>query len=426
MNKKRILQIILVVLIIILIGLLIWFFLRPQTDITAPEPGTGEPIIETPGGGGTIPETPLPGTGGETGGETGGISTPTPETPTPSTGSISYGNLSLLFKPILRQVSTEPIAGSTIFNKGGRQFIRFTDRATGHIFETDAEIIKLSQITNTTVPKVYEAIWQKNGEGAIYRYLRSNGNIASFAGTIRTSGGGEFRGQFLEDNISGLAVSEGDNSLLYFLTNNLGQNSLVSSSFFGTNKSIIWSSPLSEWLPIVSQNGNLAVISKASGTSQGSLITLDKSGNIKNYLLTGIYGLSASISPDATGAIYSSSKTSDINLWVKNKDSSPKNLLLKTLGEKCVWRDSVYVFCAIPENIPSGEYPDDWYQGTKSFKDEIYLINTDTGVVNYLINLSREANVDFDVDLMGVSPDKRFLTLRNKNNLILWSLQVSK
>ncbi len=429
-KNKKILKIILIILTIILIGLLIWLFLLK--DIISPRVDPSDDpsqIVEPPRPGGIVPEPPIspitpPQTDIPTLGTPGTPSTPGVGLPAFTPTDLISGYASLLFEPTLRRVSNEPIAGSVIFNKGGRQFIRFTDRATGHIYETDAEIINLNKISNTTVPKIYEAIWQGSGEGAVYRFIRPNGNIASFAGTIRETGNGEFRGQFLPDNISSLSVSKTDSALLYVEKNLSGFGSLIIASFFGNNKNELWTSPLSEWLPIFSKNGTPALVSKASETSPGSLVVFNRQGSIREYLVSGIYGLSSSLSPNSTRAIYSDSRSKPIRLWLKVSGESPRAIGLKTLGEKCAWQNEKIVFCAIPETLPTGEYPDEWYQGVISFKDEIYVIDVDSGVFNQLINLSRASGSNFDVDLIEVSENGKFLTLRNKNDLILWSLQI--
>src|SRR5690606_28868896 len=64
------------------------------------------------------------------------------------------------------KLSDAPVAGAVAFTRDGRTAVRYTDRATGHIIESilpgeeagEESVIK-TKITNSTIPKIYEAIF---------------------------------------------------------------------------------------------------------------------------------------------------------------------------------------------------------------------------------------------------------------------------
>ena len=71
-------------------------------------------------------------------------------------------------RKILRQLTTEPVAGAN-FTDGGN-YVRYVERATGHIFEVPTASIGY-RISNKTVPKIYEAFFANAGSDVILQYL---------------------------------------------------------------------------------------------------------------------------------------------------------------------------------------------------------------------------------------------------------------
>src|SRR3989338_1849501 len=114
------------------------------------------------------------------------------------------------WKPILRQLSKVPIAGSVLGNRSGEPIARYVERATGNVYEIEADGEGEKRLTNTTIPKVYEAIWSKSGTALVARYAREGSEtIESFSGKVSSGTGteGELQGTFLQRNILDLAAS---------------------------------------------------------------------------------------------------------------------------------------------------------------------------------------------------------------------------
>jgi len=135
MNRKTI-AIIFIVLVIIIFGIGIWYFVFNNPAPIIPSPAGTSPF----GQGGEA----LPSTGSGSG-----------KTVLNSTG----GGQTAMSE--LKEISKIQWPVVLPFERGGRTFIRFIDRATGNILETDPETLQQTRVSNTTIPKVYEAICKK-------------------------------------------------------------------------------------------------------------------------------------------------------------------------------------------------------------------------------------------------------------------------
>ena len=75
--------------------------------------------------------------------------------------------------PKLRKISENPISGFISFETDGENFVRFVDRATGHIWEASTEFKGIQRLTNTTVAQTQESIWASKN-AVFLRYLRED------------------------------------------------------------------------------------------------------------------------------------------------------------------------------------------------------------------------------------------------------------
>jgi Tol biopolymer transport system component len=108
------------------------------------------------------------------------------------------------------------------------------------------------------------------------------------------------------------------------------------------------------------------------------------------------------------------------------KSGNDKSLQVATFSDKCVWAntDNSTIYCAVPKNIPSGIYPDSWYQGISSFTDNFWKINVDTGTTNLIYETGKNDTADVDAMNLRISPDDKYLVFTNKDDLSLWGLKI--
>lgn len=411
MQNDKLKKIIPILIIIVLLGLgaLAYFLFFKNTDTNT------NPAIDLPVSGNVKPGS----------GNSGGSTKP---------GNTSNGNNNQntngAFSPTLRLVYDEPVGGGVTFERGGKNYTRFVERTKGNVYETDADNIKVKRLTNNTIAQLYNAYWTKNGEQLIGQYLRDQKEIQTFVGSIKskTGGEGELQTQFLSQDLGDIKISPDDNKLA-FLSNSVVGSSLITSNLSAGQKVEAFNSPLNEWLVEFPNSSFVTVTSKADKDTQGLSKTINLRTGEEEMVLSGIKGLTTLFNSDLKKVLYSQSVGNSFESSIIEKGkSSPSRLKTNTLPEKCVWSEieKNILFCATPQNIPEGNYPKDWYLGLISFKDELWKINTTTGETNFLINLSDSSGENFDAYKISLSKNEKFITLVNKNNLKLYTVQITK
>jgi len=501
--SKTIKKIIFVTLLVILIGLIgfgLWSFQNKES-------GTGEGIsIRDFLPFGEAPET--------------SIETPTPTSTPESNQPISEsGEL-----PKLRKISEKPMAGALAFKNDSDLKIRFVDKATGHVFEANTEDVNLERLTNTTLPKIEEAIWA-GGNSVILRYLKEDGetiesislrlippaekskpfefkknlkegdvsidvlnlqrtlnrdsetliaetgpgskgnetnrfgpkttdavkkfqvkysdevlkpqNLETPSGIVDDSTRGklnEITGAnveqsqeeenlyqtaltFLPENIKDIAFITTLQKIFYLEEDSLGTVGTLADSS-NQKKTQIFESGATEWT-VHKNRRDIIISTKASSNSLGFVYSLSSSGTMKK-LLGGLPGFTANVSPLKEEIIYSESagKGLYLNLYdaVENKSFKFKH---PSLPEKCVWSGTEIIYCAVPREITSGDYPDVWYQGEVSFEDDIWAFNAKTMEETLIQKLDTTDGVQ-----LFLSEDEQYLFFTNKKDSQLWSLRL--
>lgn len=398
-RRTKIIIAVVVVLLLIALGVLLYFLWGrptppPDDGGTFPPPGEEiPPVVEPP--------TVLP-----------------PETP----GA---------FEPILRQLSKVPIAGSALGSRSGEAIARYIERATGNVFEIGANGEGEKRLTNTTIPKVYEALWSKSGTALIARYTRDNSEVVeSFSAKVvpgASGGEGELQGTFLPRGIANVSVSP-DGASLFYLQGDNGGVLGIKSEFNGNNRTKIWSSPVKEWLVSWPSASKITLLSKPSALASGMLMSLDPGTGGISLLLRGIPGLTALLNPVKPEILYSSSSETGISLFLFNITTGRQNYVrITTLPEKCAWtKTGDRLYCGVPKFIPSGSYPDAWYQGVIPFEDEVWSVTPSSGVFDRVLDISAKRGLPIDATNLQVSADEKFLIFTDKESGTLWSLQMTK
>lgn len=412
-RNKKIFIFILIFLTAIIIAFVVYYLFSRSNEGNTPGtfPGTGTATSSFPVSTGT-------GTGtgaGQGSGSTGGIS--------------GTGQTTGTFKPILRQITTVPTAGGVVFENSGKSYVRYMDRAKGNVYETDATSIKALRLSNTIIPQIYEAFWNKTGTNLIARFLKDGNVIQTFSATVVSKGGGtgELSGEFLTSDIQDLVLSPSGNQISYLINTTDGTSGILA-SFDGRKKIQIFDSPLTEWLLSWPTENTITVTSKAGSGITGLMMFIDTGTGKRDVVLSNVKGLTTLTNADNSKVLFSVSSQKNLvtNLFDVSKKTSSL-FRFTTLPEKCIWSriKRNIVFCAVPETLPSADYPDSWYQGITSFRDEIWKIDTATGNSEFVMNLGDQSRTDFDAMNLNLNDKENFVLLTNKNDLTLWEIQLA-
>ncbi len=414
MQKKTLFIIVIILFVLVLLGGYIYLLLgsggavMPGTNGTEQSPG----FLPLNGNGG-IRTSPSPTQGGGPGDE---------QLP---------ANTSKL--PRLRKISSEPISGAIASSTASSTIIRYIDRGTGHILEANTLTEDQLKISNVTIPKIYESLWNSKADTFIARYSTDNKTIRSYyakimpLATSSTNRVHDVKGDFLLPDIQAMALSPKTDKLFYLTSSTNGAQGYLSLPD-GSKSITIFTSPVKGWLTEWPEENIISITDKASNYAIGELYHFNlKTGNLSK-ILEG-RGLTGITSHDGSQVLYSLSNDNNFTTSLyKIKENTSAAAPFKTLPEKCVWSHlrTYEIYCAVPTLTESGIYPDDWYQGAVSFVDQIWLFDTSNGEVRLLADLNKETGAIIDAINLSLDNKENVLIFTDKNTLNLWSLNIQE
>ncbi len=333
----------------------------------------------------------------------------------------------------LFKVSVAPVAGMVSFNRDGQTLLRYVDRGTGHIIEVTlpkgSEFIPLERrrVTNTTIPKIYEAFFRPDGNAVLLQGLRedtdakTNISLVLTSTSTATSGPSTTQATNIRGEIDSVGVSP-DGTLFYSLDDS---KSIVSSAFNGAALRTVFNSIFTEWR-LSPTGGGLIIYTKPGEEAPGFAYLVNSNGSLSK-IVGPLKWLSLKPNKGGNFILYSfisdgELKSSAIN--TTTKQASEVNPA--PIAEKCAWsnnnKDVVYCGTSIVE---VGEIElDGWFKGTYHFSDYIWESNNETGVANLLVNPKTKFGIDIDVWRPQLSPSEDYFIFINKRDLSLWVLKL--
>ncbi len=339
-----------------------------------------------------------------------------------------------VFKPILTQLHTAPIAGSftPVKSGSGIDYIYFTERTTGHVFRISMnEKINTTRILHTTIPNVQESIFTDSGRGVIRRYLDKENNIVSIYNPITPSkdyAEENPTGIYLADNINYLSVNIDGDTIFYIVSSANGAEGFLSSPR-GEEPKKIWSSWVRKWNAQWAGTNNLLLTQKPSSGLGGVAFLINSTKTHEELLLSYVPGLITNINPSMEYLLYSRANEDNISLFIRDTAKhTDMKIPLTTLADKCVWSNirTEIVYCFVPKNIQNGIYPDQWYQGLIHFSDKLWKINAITGESELLLSSEEEYNTVVDAENPQISESEKYIFFTNKKDQTLWSIKIKE
>ncbi len=431
MSKKTFTLIVLIILIA-LGGGYYWFFVRvPSLSVN-----TGSGSNGSSGNG-------IFASFGQTGQSNSGGKTSASSTNTRSTAPTA------LAVPALRELSAMPVGGMMSSTTASTTILRWIDRGTGHIYQAYGDDTAIEEISNTTIPMIYESYWNIPATAFIFQSLTENSDaVTSFYATLSpaspvTASTSSSTAQLTPYSLTGSPLPSGTlamaispvsgktgNQVFTLVKDGSGGATGYVSNFDGTKKTQIFNTPLQQ-LNVQWPNANMITLTtKGTAFGTGFLYFINPKTGTFNKIIGGVNGLATLTNNDASKVLYSHTNpagngmtTSVYNLATGQSQDLP----FDTLAEKCFWSrlQTNDLYCAIPSSIPAANYPDAWYQGTVSFSDSIWEIDTITGDVHELVDLTKTARQSIDAENLELSPTENFIYFVNKKDLSLWSFDLN-
>lgn len=328
------------------------------------------------------------------------------------------------FEQVVRLISNEPVSGSTfISSTTKRDTIRYIEKATGHIFDVPTYESSMSRISNTTIPQIYEAKFTENGAGFIAQYIKSDDVIETMYGKI--TGVGNDRsvvGTILSRNIASVAVSpDGKNIFTLEKTQNGSEGYFSLPN--GTNKKLVWSSPLREFILQYISDTRVGLQTKPYISAYGVLFDVNTATAAKNVLVSNQLNLTTLPNPKQAHVLYSNG-VSLFDLNTTNNIST--ELSPNTFPEKCVWAHTkMFVYCAVPRNILTSSSLYAWYKGEISFSDDIWEYDLAANTARRVVDLENLAGRSIDVSSISINQADTLLLIQSKVDGSLWTVKTN-
>lgn len=329
----------------------------------------------------------------------------------------------------LRQVSDRPVAGAW-FTEGTSttpQSIRFMERATGHIFETPVDSYAEVRLSNTTIPLTQELI-PVSDTTFILRTIPDTEIVLSSFGVLNATTSQQSVHTSPLKRFERVAVA-GDGLSLLTVTETASGSQIELMEPNGEKSRTILLSPIRSWVPLAGGK-RFFLESAASSGIPGFLYEIKTDGGLRT-VIGEIPGLLSLPSPSGRYVLYSGSEGTRTSLEMLDTESGERYLApLRTLAAKCAWVSETppLVFCGISDPLApnSSNLPDDWFLGKVAFSDSAWLIRPVESSAESLGYLQEIAGVPFDITDVAISPDQKYAIFKNKNDLTLWALDLTR
>jgi len=335
--------------------------------------------------------------------------------------------------------------------------VRYIERGLGHIYETALMSYMQIRISNETRPGISEAQFGNNGNSVIIRSLdiKEKGtviktNILNLSkesnnppfdkgsrgsdGVVPTSSPQPPTNPFLRveelslpDSIPFMSVAEGGSDKLFYLESSMNASSGSVTNFKNIGTTKIFGSAFTEWLPQFPGEKLITLTSRPSAAVTGHLFFVDPKTKNLTKILGGINGLTTLTSHDGKFVIYSETDGAKMRSLLYDVTKKETFLLyLKTLPEKCTWgfQKIVLLYCAVPQELPNGSYPDQWYQGLMTFSDDVWEIDPISLTMRRLFTPGEFNAPNLDIINPTVSSDGAYLIFMNKVSSTPWVYRI--
>ena len=322
----------------------------------------------------------------------------------------------------LRQLTTRPVAGFREYQATSSEprFILYAEAGTGHIYQINLETGEEVRLSNTTIPNAESAVFSPDQK---YVAVRSGYSTQSEVVLLTLVSGGTSVAKNLLPRMTDFIFSA-ENELLYTeLTSDGTAGRILSptTKITRTQFSIPFQAVTMIWG--IDKNTPHYVYPKATTKLNGYLYAI-KNGVVIRQPLTG-QGLIAEASSEyiIETELQGEQPVSSI-YTLATKKTSPATIIFEP--SKCAFspRNAALLYCGYELTDYSYNYPDDWYRGTRTFNDRIWLLNLKTGSASQLISPEKEVGRQIDITNMNAGIDGKMVYFTNKNDNTLWLYEI--
>ncbi|MBI2030833.1 hypothetical protein HYT05_04385 [Candidatus Kaiserbacteria bacterium] len=335
----------------------------------------------------------------------------------------------------LWQVDKAPVAGMNFVKRATSTTIDYVQRANGYVFRADPVQKSVVRVTETLMPKIYDAVISPNGS-VLARSLDGSGFITTFTATVgattsktsTSTAKNSLNGTYLEKGIRQVVSSPTTQSIFYLIPNTTGGIDGLTAPWNGLKPKKVFSSTITHWIPLWLSDGRLIITESAVDDLPGYAYRVENDGTM-TLLVGNVPGLTFLPHASSKAILYGSSSGGTLTLFAQGAASTtPTALSIQTIADKCVWLDgkSLIAYCAVPTTPPKGRFLDQWYRGVIHTSDTWWKIDVQNGIVLEMYSPKHSDGVDLDVERPIIDPTGNYITFINTSDKSLWMLKITQ
>ena len=336
--------------------------------------------------------------------------------------------------------------GHAFVGSGNSLRLRYVERAGGYVFDANAETGLRTRLTNTLLPKIYEAQLSENGH-VFERSVDTLGAVTTFAGTVSTSTNPSsatspamtLLGSYLAKNIMRISVHPVSGALLYTVADR-GGGAVMSAEWDGQKTKTLLASAIQNWQPAILEDGRTFLVQAAADGIPGYGYELRKDGTLSR-LLGPVPGLVMRVRPSSKPGtdtlLWSQSVRGELRLFVRvGQNANSVQLPVRTTADKCAWvSDSTSVlpgtaakdliaYCGVPQGSPGQTFLDNWYRGAVHSSDSLWRIDAEAGTAELVF--TPPSNTPIDIENIEADRSGSFLAFTNAADKSLWLYRLEQ
>ncbi len=340
---------------------------------------------------------------------------------TPTAGFVAIDTISTSSQIVFNK---EKNATSSTTTKQTETFVRFVERATGHVLESKIPTLEKTRISNITIPKVYEAFLNASGTEFITRTLYGENIVTEYRKIISGTSTATTTQITTYPYNTDIFITNGNN--VFYTTKTSAGSVGYLGTFDNKKPAQVFTSPLRDILASWSGGNIIEIFSKPASEYVGVSFIVDTKKKTTKEGLSGILGLTTNPNSDGTYSLYNTN-IETLTLGAKKGTTNTAFYInTKTLPEKCVWskKNTKLAYCAVPSYIETVGFPEKWYQGTLFFNDAFWSINVETGEQNLIYDPISDKKAQPDAINLRLNDKENYLFFINKKDLTLWGVSI--
>lgn len=322
----------------------------------------------------------------------------------------------------LRQLTIKPTIGYQEVQKDASSTpaVYYIEAGTGHIFSINIESGEEKRISATTIPASRAGSITPNGQYVMIRSGSGSRGEAVF-GTI-SSTSESLSATKLNETVIDFTATTDNTFLLAIQTSNsvIGKEYSPQTATFETLFTIPFREAVIVW-------GNTAddihyTYPKASSQLEGFLYEIKK-GKVNRLPIDG-FGLTAAGRDE--GIIYSKQLEGAYKSFIHTAKQGSVQFVFGFLPDKCRSQNLTpsNLICGGSLTTLNNQAPDSWYQGTISYRDNLWLIDTELADATLLSDTRRESGREIDITNININPTDLRTYFINKRDNTLWLYEL--